>query len=180
MAGTSRATRASTSRQKPQAQKSQRIAQSPLRSQVGSTDTIFDKDIREVVDEVATGSVSPRKTENEPLPSQIELARLTPPPLRQASMYIREAPGFCPTDNLVQHLHSNVTVGEEAEILGVHLKEVIEVIGRLEGLGLQHHEIKFPRCVVLGEQSSGKSSVIEAISGVRTPRAGGTCTRCPL
>lgn len=32
----------------------------------------------------------------------------------------------------------------------------------------------------LGEQSTGKSSVIEAISGIKTPRADDTCTRCPL
>jgi hypothetical protein len=32
----------------------------------------------------------------------------------------------------------------------------------------------------LGEQSTGKSSVIEAISGIKTPRSTDTCTRCPL
>jgi hypothetical protein len=31
-----------------------------------------------------------------------------------------------------------------------------------------------------GEQSTGKSSVIEAISAIKTPRSTGTCTRCPL
>lgn len=31
-----------------------------------------------------------------------------------------------------------------------------------------------------GEQSTGKSSVIEAISGIKTPRSTDTCTRCPL
>jgi hypothetical protein len=31
-----------------------------------------------------------------------------------------------------------------------------------------------------GEQSTGKSSVIESISGIKTPRSTGTCTRCPL
>jgi hypothetical protein len=33
---------------------------------------------------------------------------------------------------------------------------------------------------VTGEQSTGKSSVIEAISGIKTPRSTDTCTRCPL
>jgi hypothetical protein len=33
---------------------------------------------------------------------------------------------------------------------------------------------------MVGEQSTGKSSVIEAISGIRTPRSTDTCTRCPL
>jgi hypothetical protein len=33
---------------------------------------------------------------------------------------------------------------------------------------------------ITGEQSTGKSSVIEAISGIKTPRSTDTCTRCPL
>lgn len=69
---------------------------------------------------------------------------------------------------------------KQANALGAHINEVIAVISRLEGLGLQNLEVPLPKCVVLGEQSSGKSSVIEAISGVRTPRSTGTCTRCPL
>ncbi len=67
----------------------------------------------------------------------------------------------------------------------------------LETLGLQNLDITIPRCIVLGmfdglchrylidksrlgQQSSGKSSVIEAISGIKTPRDTGTCTCCPL
>jgi hypothetical protein len=34
--------------------------------------------------------------------------------------------------------------------------------------------------IQVGEQSTGKSSVIEAISAIKTPRSTGTCTRCPL
>jgi len=74
---------------------------------------------------------------------------------------------------------------------------VIATINRLEGLGLQRLKIPLPKCIVLGtscvtvstcsvlisapgEQSTGKSSVIEAISGIKTPRMDDTCTRCPL
>jgi hypothetical protein len=32
----------------------------------------------------------------------------------------------------------------------------------------------------IGQQSTGKSSVIEALTGIKTPRDTGTCTRCPL
>lgn len=42
------------------------------------------------------------------------------------------------------------------------------------------HEISLPRIAIVGNQSSGKSSVIEAITGVSLPRAKGTCTRCPI
>ncbi|CAN9127666.1 unnamed protein product [Alternaria alternata] len=68
----------------------------------------------------------------------------------------------------------------EIDPLGVHVKDAIATISRLEGLGLQMLEIPLPKCIVLGEQSTGKSSVIEAISGIKTPRSTDTCTRCPL
>ncbi|KAH7556603.1 P-loop containing nucleoside triphosphate hydrolase protein [Bipolaris maydis] len=68
----------------------------------------------------------------------------------------------------------------QVDLLGLHMKEVISTINRLESLGLQQMNIPLPKCVVLGEQSAGKSSVIEAISGIKTPRSDDTCTRCPL
>ena len=37
-----------------------------------------------------------------------------------------------------------------------------------------------PQVAVIGQQSAGKSSVIEAISGITLPRSSGTCTRCAL
>ncbi|KAF9807177.1 hypothetical protein IEO21_08336 [Rhodonia placenta] len=40
-------------------------------------------------------------------------------------------------------------------------------------------DIEIPMIAVVGVQSAGKSSLIEAMSGITLPRAGGTCTRCP-
>ncbi|RMZ68410.1 dynamin family [Pyrenophora seminiperda CCB06] len=60
------------------------------------------------------------------------------------------------------------------------IKEAMATVNQLEGLGLQRLDIPLPKCIVLGEQSTGKSSVIEAISGIKTPRSTDTCTRCPL
>lgn len=40
-----------------------------------------------------------------------------------------------------------------------------------------HLDLDIPVIVVLGSQSAGKSSLIEAISGITLPRASGTCTR---
>jgi vacuolar protein sorting-associated protein 1 len=40
--------------------------------------------------------------------------------------------------------------------------------------------ISLPKIVAIGNQSSGKSSLIEAISQIELPRASRTCTRCPM
>jgi len=63
-------------------------------------------------------------------------------------------------------------------------------INRLRDLGLDRLElpgideepfnISLPKIVLVGNQSSGKSSLIEAISKVKVPRDDGTCTRCPI
>jgi hypothetical protein len=42
------------------------------------------------------------------------------------------------------------TVADEALPLGEHMNEVISVISKLEGLGLQRLQIPLPKCVVLG------------------------------
>ncbi|KAG9380029.1 interferon-induced GTP-binding protein Mx [Pyrenophora tritici-repentis] len=75
---------------------------------------------------------------------------------------------------------TRAAVAGEIDPLGLHVKEAIATINQLEGLGLQRLKIPLPKCIVLGEQSTGKSSVIEAISGIKTPRSTDTCTRCPL
>src|SRR5947207_8128874 len=40
--------------------------------------------------------------------------------------------------------------------------------------------IKLPKIAIIGNQSVEKSSLIEAISQIKVPRASGTCTRCPM
>ncbi|KXN83766.1 Interferon-induced GTP-binding protein Mx2 [Leucoagaricus sp. SymC.cos] len=37
-----------------------------------------------------------------------------------------------------------------------------------------------PKIVVIGSQSAGKSSLIEAVTEINVPRDSGTCTRCPM
>ncbi|CAF1200933.1 unnamed protein product [Adineta steineri] len=45
---------------------------------------------------------------------------------------------------------------------------------------LHGERVTLPEIVVVGEQSVGKSSILEAISGIQLPRAQNICTRCPL
>ena len=55
----------------------------------------------------------------------------------------------------------------------------IDLIDSLRSLGLDQ-DLNLPSVVVIGDQSSGKSSVLEAISGVQLPRGTGLVTRCAL
>ncbi|KAF2633997.1 hypothetical protein BU25DRAFT_427385 [Macroventuria anomochaeta] len=75
--------------------------------------------------------------------------------------------------------HSGSAHGEIAP-LGANVINALRIVSKLEQLGLDKQEISLPKCIVLGQQSTDKSSVIEALSGIKTPRDTGTCTRCPL
>ncbi|KAI9862337.1 MAG: hypothetical protein M1813_004813 [Trichoglossum hirsutum] len=82
----------------------------------------------------------------------------------------------------VQHESPSYTAPPEPglEILGRGMREMVEVINRLRQVGVEDFVLPLPKIAVVGNQSAGKSSLIEAISGIRVPRYTGTCTRCPL
>jgi GTPase SAR1 family protein len=56
----------------------------------------------------------------------------------------------------------------------------IEQIQVLRDIGIESKKLQLPKICVVGDQSTGKSSVIEAISQIKVPRKSGCCTRCPL
>ncbi|KAK7040881.1 hypothetical protein VNI00_009477 [Paramarasmius palmivorus] len=59
-------------------------------------------------------------------------------------------------------------------------KELLTLVNQLRAVGAQS-DLDLPRITIIGNQSAGKSSVVEAISGViNLPRDAGTCTRCPI
>ena len=60
-----------------------------------------------------------------------------------------------------------------------NVRPFIDIIDELRSLGLQK-DVALPDVVVVGDQSAGKSSVLEAISGVELPRGTNIVTRCPL
>ncbi|KAA0715652.1 Mx Interferon-inducible [Triplophysa tibetana] len=55
----------------------------------------------------------------------------------------------------------------------------IDLVDSLRALGIEK-DLNLPAIAVIGDQSSGKSSVLEALSGVALPRGTGIVTRCPL
>nr|XP_028583072.1 interferon-induced GTP-binding protein Mx2-like [Podarcis muralis]XP_028583073.1 interferon-induced GTP-binding protein Mx2-like [Podarcis muralis]XP_028583074.1 interferon-induced GTP-binding protein Mx2-like [Podarcis muralis] len=59
------------------------------------------------------------------------------------------------------------------------IRPCIDLIDTLRALGVEK-DLALPAIAVIGDQSSGKSSVLEALSGVALPRGSGIVTRCPL
>lgn len=74
--------------------------------------------------------------------------------------------------------HTDVPVGLSDPQYVAKKRRMLDAVNRLRATGAQL-DLDIPIIAVLGSQSAGKSSLIEAISGITLPRASGTCTRCP-
>ncbi|KAF3905219.1 Dynamin-3 [Orbilia brochopaga] len=92
-----------------------------------------------------------------------------------ASSAARGAP-FVADSQLSKEAVSNMGYG----MLGEGMRDMVNTINQLRMKGVEDLGLPLPRIAVIGNQSAGKSSLIEAISGIRVPRYAGTCTRCPL
>lgn len=57
-------------------------------------------------------------------------------------------------------------------------RKVLDLLDELRILGIGE-EFPIPQIAVIGDQSSGKSSLLEALSGIPFPRGVGLVTRCP-
>lgn len=60
------------------------------------------------------------------------------------------------------------------------IRPVLDVIDGLRKLGIDSEGVKLPTIVVVGDQSHGKSSVLESLAGIDLPRGTGVVTRVPL
>ncbi|KAI5567703.1 hypothetical protein POPTR_013G119900v4 [Populus trichocarpa] len=57
---------------------------------------------------------------------------------------------------------------------------LLDAVDRLRQLQVMKEGIQLPTIVVVGDQSSGKSSVLESLACINLPRGDGICTRVPL
>uniref|UniRef100_A0A7M4FDB6 MX dynamin like GTPase 1 n=1 Tax=Crocodylus porosus TaxID=8502 RepID=A0A7M4FDB6_CROPO len=73
-------------------------------------------------------------------------------------------------------LNTELFLGSEYE---EKVHPCIDLIDSLRALGVEK-VLVFPAIAMIGDQSSGKSSVLEALSGVALSRGSGIVTRCPL
>ncbi|KAH7921346.1 hypothetical protein BV22DRAFT_1107246 [Leucogyrophana mollusca] len=74
-------------------------------------------------------------------------------------------------------------LGDEADLSSSayarRRKELMMLLRELRVAGADIF-LDIPAVVVIGGQSAGKSSLVEAVSGINVPRDSGTCTRCPM
>ncbi len=74
--------------------------------------------------------------------------------------------------NVYIYLYSQKMMGEVHSHLEERIRPYIDLIDTLRSVGI-HKDLALPTIVVIGDQSSGKSSVLEALSGVALPRGSG-------
>ncbi|KAJ4957248.1 hypothetical protein NE237_014031 [Protea cynaroides] len=60
------------------------------------------------------------------------------------------------------------------------IRPLLDAVDKLRQLKVMKEGIELPTIVVVGDQSSGKSSVLESLAGISLPRGIGICTRVPL
>lgn len=70
------------------------------------------------------------------------------------------------TDTIREQLRVEAGGEGGAEILGSGMRQMVDLVNRLRASGIEDLGLPLPRIAVVGNQSAGKSSLIEAISGV--------------
>ena len=79
----------------------------------------------------------------------------------------------------VHHPKILENMSAEAELSGLHSAKSTRRLEQIAGLrvrGIGDH-VDLPQLVVCGDQSAGKSSVLEGITGLPFPRQDGVCTK---
>ncbi|KAF2615432.1 hypothetical protein F2Q70_00013600 [Brassica cretica] len=61
-----------------------------------------------------------------------------------------------------------------------HIRPLLDTVDRLRNLNVMKEGFQLPTIVVVGDQSSGKTSVLESVAGISLPRGESICTRVPL
>jgi len=65
-----------------------------------------------------------------------------------------------------------------AGLINARARPIMDLVDELRAMGVDK-DVPIPQIAVMGDQSSGKSSVLEALSGISFPRGAGLVTRCP-
>ncbi|CAL5033792.1 unnamed protein product [Urochloa decumbens] len=79
-----------------------------------------------------------------------------------------------------QQARSTAAASAMAASYNEQIRPLLDAVDRLRQLNVSQEGIQLPTIVVVGDQSSGKSSVLESLAGISLPRGQGICTRVPL
>jgi GTP-binding protein EngB required for normal cell division len=93
-------------------------------------------------------------------------------------MHVRIDEGDLSMDDL--ECSSSATCSAMAASYNDQIRPLLDAVDRLRQLKVTQEGIQLPTIVVVGDQSSGKSSVLESLAGISLPRGQGICTRVPL
>ncbi|KAK1401891.1 Dynamin-related protein 4C [Heracleum sosnowskyi] len=83
----------------------------------------------------------------------------------------------------VEEDESVIPLSSHAPIVSYYnerIRPLLDAIDKLRNLKVMQEGIQLPTIVVVGDQSTGKSSVLESLAGISLPRGQGICTRVPL
>ncbi|RAR10057.1 P-loop containing nucleoside triphosphate hydrolase protein [Stemphylium lycopersici] len=117
---------------------------------------------------------APTAPESSPSPFSTPLP---PSPLSPASPTSPASPIFF---EAASRTNTNTTAQPDSDMLEQlqtpQQAELLDRIDELRSQGLGHHGISLPQLIVCGDQSSGKSSLLEALTRLRFPTGDGMCT----
>lgn len=87
--------------------------------------------------------------------------------------------GISPSTHLLATKCLPMLLPDGLKVLGRGVQQLVQEVQKLRHLGIEDLGLPLPKIVVVGDQSTGKSSLIEGMSEIKVPRSTGTCTRCP-
>ena len=104
---------------------------------------------------------------------------------RKVCLYLLHFCAWHVTTQTTVLARASESTGHIDSAFATNLRPRLDAIDRIRNLlsganGGEQLGIDLPSIVVVGDQNSGKSSVLEGLSGVDLPRGDGLVTRCPL
>ncbi|KAI1823128.1 P-loop containing nucleoside triphosphate hydrolase protein [Xylaria intraflava] len=88
----------------------------------------------------------------------------------QASLYTRASGHLSAPSNFADHPFMDI---------GLKMQKYNDALGEFQLLGISQVAV-LPELVLVGDQSSGKSTLMSALARLNIPTSSGICTRCPL
>ena len=82
-----------------------------------------------------------------------------------------------PSNALISVAELGVESAMLTNVVDTSVGPIINLIDQLRAVGIEK-DIQIPQIAVMGDQSSGKSSVLESVSGIPFPRGSGLVTKC--